>query len=155
MPTIVTAADLQNSVRPLLGKQSDAIYNTAIRSVAEDLIQINNPDLPLCKLITPLDEVFTQPRQRLYMKSVDNRLVFFDAEWQTPKGEISCDFADVVSFGRYTQYTSGINSANGGKIRQDAVIVEIRDEEKHIFFEFSQQAYATVRKILPGKKEKK
>ncbi len=155
VPTTSTAAELQDKVRPLLGKQSDTIYNTAIRSVAEDLIHVNNPDLPLCKLITPLNEIFTQPRQRLYMKAADNQLIFFDSEWQSPKGQISCDLADVVSFGKFAQYASCINSAGGGKIRQDAVILEIRDEEKHLFFEFSQQAYTTMRKILPGKKEKK
>lgn len=155
VPATSTAAELQDKVRPLLGKQSDTIYNTAIRSVAEDLIHVNNPELPLCKLITPLNEVFTQPRQRLYMKAADNQLIFFDSEWQSPKGQISCDLADVVSFGKFTQYASGINFAAGGKIRQDAVILEIRDEEKHLFFEFSQQAYAAIRKMLPGKKEKK
>ena len=155
VPVISTAAALQDSVRPLLGKQNDTIYNTALRSVAEDLIQINNPELPLCKLITPLKETFTQPRQRLYVKAADGQLIFFDSEWQAPKGQITCDLADVVSFGKFTQYASGINFAAGGKIRQDAVIVEIQDEENHIFFEFAQQEYATIRKLLPGKKEKK
>lgn len=155
VPATATAAELQDKVRPLLGKQSDTIYNTAIRSVAEDLILVNNPELPLCKLITPLSETFTQPRQRLYMKSVDDQLIFFDAEWQSPKGQITCDLADVVSFGKFSQYASGINFATGGKIRQDAVILEIRDEDKHLFFEFAGQGYATIRKILPGKKEKK
>lgn len=155
IPTTATAKELQDKVRPLLGKQSDTIYNTAIRSVAEDLIHVNNPELPLCKLITPLEEIFTQPRQRLFLKAADNQLIFFDSEWQMPKGQIVCDLADVVSFGRFPQYASCINSAGGGKIRQDAVILEIRDEEKHLFFEFAQQEYTTLRKILPGKKEKK
>lgn len=155
VPTTSTAAELQDKVRPLLGKQNDTIYNTAIRSIAEDLIHVNNPELPLCKLITPTGEIFTQPRHRLYMKVDGDQLIFFDSDWQSAKGQISCDLADVVSFGRFPQYASCINSAGGGKIRQDAVIIEIRDEEKHLFFEFPQQDYSLIRKLLPGKKEKK
>lgn len=155
IPEIATASELQDRVRPLLGKQNDVIYNTALRSVAEELIQINNPSLPMCKLITPLEETFTQVRQRFYFKEEDGVLIFFDADWMNPKGQITCDSADVVSFGKYTQYSSRINSAGGGKIRQDAVILEIQDDSRHIYFEFSQHEYDTLRKRLPGKKEKK
>lgn len=155
IPEVTTAADLQDRVRPLLGKQNNTIYNTALRTVSEELIQVNNPSHILCKLITPLDEVFTQVRQRFYFKEENGEFIFFDSDWMNPKGQIQCSATDIVSFGKYTQYTSRINSAGGGKIRQDAVILEIQDDSKHLFFEFSQHEYDTLRKRLPGKKEKK
>ncbi len=155
IPEVTTAADLQNRVRPLLGKQKDAIYNTALRSVSEDLVRINCPELPTCKLITPLAETFTQVRQRFFFKEESGSLIFFDCDWMNPKGQIVCDVNDIVSFGRYSQYTASINSAGGGKIRPDAVILEIQDESQHVYFEFPQQEYDTIRKRLPGKKEKK
>ena len=155
IPEITTAADLQDSVRPLLGKQNDQIFNSALRSVSEELVLVNNPELPMCKLITPLKVVFTQSRQRFYIKEEDGKLIFFDAEWMNPKGQIVCDMNDVVSYGKYINYTSSIKNANGGKIRQDAVILEIQNESDCIYFEFHQSEYDALRKRLPGKKEKK
>ena len=155
IPEITTAADLQNRVRPLLGKQKDQIYNTALRTISEELVTVNNPNLPMCKLITPLKEVFTQSRQRFYFKEENGSLIFFDADWMNPKGQIQCDMNDVLSFGKYTNYTGSINSSVGGKIRSDAVILEIQGETGSVYFEFHQDEYDTLRKRLPGKKEKK
>ena len=70
-----------------------------------------------------------------------------------PKGEIVCDEEDIVSFGEYSKY-SGINPA-GGKIRPDAVLVEIQDAENHIYFEFQNDSLPQLRKAFSGKKEKK
>ncbi len=155
VPEITTAADLQDRVRPLLGKQKDQIYNTALRTVSEELVTVNNPAVPLCKLITPLKEVFTQSRQRFYFKEEDGNLIFFDADWMNPKGQIRCEASDVLSFGKYTNYAGSINSAGGGKIRSDAVILEIQNDSESIYFEFHQDEYDVLRKRLPGKKEKK
>ena len=155
IPEITLAATLQDRVRPLLGKQRDQIYNTALRSVSEELVLVNNPSLSMCKLITPLKEVFTQSRHRFYFKEEDGKFIFFDSDWMNPKGQIVCDTGDVVSFGKYTNYANSINSASGGKIRPDAVILEIQDESGHIYFEFHQSEYDALRKRLPGKKEKK
>ena len=70
-----------------------------------------------------------------------------------PKGEIVCDEEDIVSFGEYSKY-SGINPS-GGKIRADAILVEIQDAENHIYFEFQNDSLPQLRKAFSGKKEKK
>ena len=108
----------------------------------------------MCKLITPLSEIFTQSRRRLYLKEDGKNLVFFDADWMNPAGEIVCVEDDVVSFGKFSQYPSSIN-AGGGKIRPDSVIVEIQDDANHIYIEFQDTEYERVKKIIPGRKEKK
>lgn len=155
LPDSFSAAELLNRVRPLLGKQNDNIFNTALRSVSESMIRVNNPELPVCKLITPMKETFTNARQRFYFTEEDGVLLFFDAEWMQPKGQITASVQDLVSFGKFSQYSQSINSAGGGKIRQDAVILELQDEAEHLYFEFAQSEYEMLRKKLPGKKEKK
>ena len=89
------------------------------------------------------------------MVQEENKLVFFDADWMNPKGEIVCDIDDIVSFGRFSQYPSSINSAGGGKIKPDSVIIEIKDESNHVYFEMVSDSYNLVKKMLPSKLENK
>lgn len=154
LPTEMPASEFQSIVSPLLGKQYDTVSNNALRSIKEDLVTKNNPDLPMCKLITPMKEIFTQSRRRLYLKEDGKNFVFFDADWMNPIGEIICTEDDVVSFGKFSQYPASINAC-GGKIRPDSVIVEIQDDANHIYIEFQDTEYERVKKIIPGRKEKK
>jgi hypothetical protein len=71
-----------------------------------------------------------------------------------PKGEIVCDEDDVISFGEYSKYPSSINKS-GNKIRQDAVILEIKDGDNHVFFEFQSESYAEIKKAVSSRKERK
>lgn len=154
LPETISAGDMLKKVSPIIGKQNDQVYNNALREMSEDLTRINNPSLTMCKLVNPLNDVFTQSRRRLYFKDEGAYLVFFDTDWMNPLGEIVCDEEDVVSFGSYSKYPSSINSS-GNKIRQDAVILEIKDGENHIFFEFQSESYAEIKKAVSSRKEKK
>lgn len=154
LPETTTAANMLKMVSPIIGKQNDQVYNTALREISEDLARKNNPSLTMCKLLTPCGDIFKQSRRRLYFKDEGAYLVFFDTDWMNPLGEIVCDEDDVVSFGEYSKYPSDINKS-GGKIRQDAIIVEVKDADNHIFFEFQHDSYAEIKKALSSKKEKK
>lgn len=154
LPETISAGDMLKKVSPIIGKQNDQVYNNALREMSEDLTRINNPSLTMCKLVNPLSDVFTQSRRRLYFKDEGAYLVFFDTDWMNPLGEIVCDEEDVVSFGSYSKYPSSINSS-GNKIRQDAIILEIKDGENHIFFEFQSESYAEIKKAVSSRKEKK
>ncbi|MBE7057610.1 MAG: hypothetical protein E7387_00710 [Ruminococcaceae bacterium] len=154
LPETTTAANMLKMVSPIIGKQNDQVYNNALREMSEDLARINNPSLTMCKLLTPCGEIFKQSRRRLYFKDEGAYLVFFDTDWMNPLGEIVCDEDDVVSFGEYSKYPSDINKS-GGKIRQDSIIVEIKDADNHIFFEFQNDSYAELKKALSSRKEKK
>jgi len=154
LPETILSSEMIKKVSPIIGKQNDQVYNTALREISEDLARINNPSLTMCKLLTPCTDIFKQSRRRLYFKNEDNSLIFFDTDWMNPLGEIVCDEDDVVSFGEYSKYPSDINKS-GGKIRQDSIIVEIKDDNNHIFFEFQNDSYAEIKKALPSRKEKK
>ena len=153
LPESVLAGEMLKTVSPIIGKQNDQVNNTAVREISEELARVNNPPLTVCKLVTPCGEKFNQPKKRLYFKEENGKFVFFDSDWMKPKGEIVCDEDDIVSFGEYSKY-SGINPS-GGKIRPDAVLVEIQDAENHIYFEFQNDSLPQLRKAFSGKKEKK
>ena len=153
LPESILAGEMLKTVSPIIGKQNDQVNNTAVREISEELARVNNPPLTVCKLVTPCGEKFNQPKKRLYFKEENGKFVFFDSDWMKPKGEIVCDEEDIVSFGEYSKY-SGINPS-GGKIRPDAVLVEIQDAENHIYFEFQNDSLPQLRKAFSGKKEKK
>lgn len=152
LPDVLPAGELLKNVSPYIGKQNDQIYNNALRELSETLTSINNPSLTLCKLVNPCGEIFDQPKRRMYFKAEGNKYTFFDTDWMNPKGEITCSNEDIVSFGEYSKY-SGIPTS--GKIRPDDIIVEIKDENNHIYFEFRQSSKQELKKALPSKTEKK
>ena len=155
LPNVMSAGEFLPIVARLMGKQEEQLYNGVLRTIHEKLAAINNPNLPMAKIITPFGDVFNQTKRRLYVVEEDNKLIFFDADWMNPKGEIVCDMENLVSFGRFSQYPSNINSAGGGKIKPDSVIIEIQDETNHIYFEMVSDLYNYVKKMLPSKLEKK
>lgn len=155
LPNVMSAGEFLPIVARLMGKQDEQLYNGVLRSIHEQLAAINNPNLPMAKIITPFGDVFNQTKRRFYIAEDDNKFIFFDADWMNPKGEIVCDKEDVVSFGRFSQYPSSINSAGGGKIKPDSVIIEIKDDANHIFFEMVADSYSLVKKMLPSKLENK
>lgn len=154
IPEEMSAGDMIKLVSPIIGKQNDQVYNNALREISEDLSRINNPSFTMCKLVNPLSNIFTQSRRRLYFKTEGDKLIFFDTDWMNPIGEIVCDEDDVVSFGEYSKYPSSINKS-GGKIRQDAIILEIKDDNNHAFFEFQSESYSEIKKAVASRKEKK
>ncbi len=149
------AADLLRKTAALIGKQNNPLYETALRILSDALTARNNPGDLMCKLVTPFGEIFTQSKRRFYLCTEDNQLIFYDAEFMKPKGEIICNQDDVVSFGTFSKYPLRINSYGGGKIRPEAVILEIQDESQHIYFEFQSQEYDKIKKLLSGRKELK
>ena len=153
LPETVTAGEMLKYVSPIIGKQNDQVNNSAIREISEELARINNPSCIMCRLMNVCGPRFDQPRRRLYFKEENGSYVFFDSDWNKPRGEIVCSEDDIVSFGEYSKYP-GINTS-GGKIRGDAVIVELQDENNHIYFEFPGESYSQLKKTLPAKKEKK
>lgn len=153
LPATLTAGEMLKSVSPIIGKQNDQVNNSAIREISEELAGINNPSLTMCKLVNPCGERFDQPKRRMYFKEENGSLVFFDSDWNKPKGEIVCSEDDIISFGEYSKYP-GINKF-GGKIRADAIIVEAQDENTHIYFEFQSECLPKLKKIFSSKKEKK
>lgn len=155
LPNVMPAGEFLPMVARLMGKQEEPLYNGVLRSIHEQLAAVNNPNLPMAKIITPFGDVFNQTKRRFYVVQEENKLVFFDADWMNPKGEIVCDIDDIVSFGRFSQYPSSINSAGGGKIKPDSVIIEIKDESNHVYFEMVSDSYNLVKKMLPSKLENK
>lgn len=153
LPETISAGDMLRLVSPIIGKQNDQVFNNALREISEDLSRINNPSLLICKLVNPCGEIFTQAKRRLYFKDEGNgKYVLFDSDWSKPKGEITFNDSDVISFGEYAKY-SGLNTS-GGKIRSDSVILEIQDDTNHIYLEFQSGTLPQLKKVLPGKKEK-
>ena len=151
----VLAGDFQDQVKKLAVREQDEVVKNALKDVYDDLTRRNNPDLPVCRLITPLPELFSQPRARLYMKKDGDDFIFFDFNWANPQGEIRCTEDDIVSFGKFSAYPSSINTS-GGKIRPESVIVEIAGEgEKPLYLDFVDTEFDKAVKLLPKKKEKK
>lgn len=154
LPEELPAGELLKMVSPVIGKQNDQVYNNALRELSEDLTQINNPSLTMCKLVNPCNQIFTQARKRLYFKDEGAYLVLFDTDWMNPKGEIVFDEDDVISFGEYSKYPTSINKS-GSKIRPDSIIMELKDDNNHIFVEFQSDSYAQIKKAISSRKEKK
>ncbi|MFR1518278.1 MAG: hypothetical protein ACLSVG_05820 [Clostridia bacterium] len=152
-PESILAGDMLKTVSPIIGKQNDQVNNNAIREISEELARINNPSHTICKLVNPCGERFDQAKRRLYFKEENGKFIFFDSDWMKPKGEIVCEEDDIVSFGAFSKY-SGINPS-GGKIRQDAIIVEAQDSDHHIYFEFQNDSLPQLKKAFSSKKEKK
>lgn len=153
MPEVTHAMELQRKVSPLMGKQTDVTYIAALRQINEKLASKNNPEDLLCKMISTEPEVFKQPKRRLYLKADAGSLVFYDADFMNPIGEIVCDLDDVVGYGDYAKYPNKFNNPGGGKIRPESIILEIKDEKHNLFFEFRTEDYDALKKILGGKKE--
>lgn len=151
LPETMSAGELLKNVSPLVGKQNDQVFNNALRELSESLTAVNNPPLTLCKIVNTCD-LFDQPRRRMYFKADGNNYTFFDTDWMNPKGEINCTSDDIVSFGEYSKY-SGLNTS--GKIKPNDIIVEIQDNDKHIYFEFRADTKQTLKKLLPSRTEKK
>ena len=60
-------------VARLMGKQEEQLYNGVLRTIHEKLAAINNPNLPMAKIITPFGDVFNQTKRRLYVVEEDNK----------------------------------------------------------------------------------
>lgn len=149
------AADFQDTVKKLRDREQDEVRKNALKEIFDELTRKNNPDLPVCRLVTALPERFTQARARLYMKKEGDRYIFFDFNWSSPAGQIECTEDDIVSFGRFSDYPSSINNS-GGKIRPESGIVEIAGEDgKSVYIDFIDEEFEKALKLLPKKKEKK
>lgn len=150
----MNASELQDIIRPHLSRQYDIVANTALRTISEELVTVNNPELPRCKNITQFEERFTQNRNRFYIKSQGGKYIFFDSDWQDPKGQIEFDESDLISYGKYSQY-QGVSYQGSGKIRPDSIIIEMSYGEGSAYFEAIDSDYEALKKMFPGRKEKK
>ena len=149
------AGDFQDQVKRLRDREQDEVRKNALKSVFDSLTAVNNPDLPVCRLITTLPERFTQSRTRLYMKKSGDKYIFFDINWASPIGQIECDEDDIVSFGRFSAYPASINTS-GSKIRPESGILELAGNDgKSIFLDFVDDEFEKALKLLPKRKEKK
>ena len=81
LPNVMSAGEFLPIVARLMGKQEEQLYNGVLRTIHEKLAAINNPNLPMAKIITPFGDVFNQTKRRLYVVEEDNKLIFFDADW--------------------------------------------------------------------------
>ena len=147
------AVDLQDQVRRLKEREQDEVRKNALKDMFDRLTAINNPDLPVCRLITKLPERFTQPRTRLYMKKEGGKFLFFDYSWANPLGQIECDEDDIVSFGRFSAYPPAINTS-GSKIRPECGIIELAGADGSIYLDLVDDEYEKALKLLPRRKEK-
>lgn len=155
LPEEMSAAEFTKQISPMLGRQADEFSNNALRRIADFLGSRNNPSDIMCKLVTPFGDIFTQAKRRFYLNVTDNTVTFYDTDFSAPLGEITCSMEDVVSFGSYSKYPQKINAGGGGKIRPDSVILELQDEQNHIYFEFPSQEADRLKKLFPSKKELK
>ena len=147
------AVDLQDQVRRLKEREQDEVRKNALKDLFDRLTLINNPDLPVCRLVTKLSERFIQPRARLYMKKEGSKFLFFDCSWSNPLGQIECGEDDIVSFGRFSAYPAAINTS-GGKIRPESGILEISGENGPLYLDFVDDEFEKALKYLPRRKEK-
>lgn len=155
LPETMPALDLARKVSSLQSKQTDLTYLTALRQIGEKLSKINNPEDLLCKMISTVPNVFPQPKRRLYVKEKDGQINFYDSDFMHPLGEIVCEKDNVVSFGEYSKYQKRVPNPGGGKIRPESIIVEIKDDNYNLFFEFRNDDYDEIKKLFGGKKEVK
>ena len=151
-----SALDLSRKVSSLLNKQTDPTYVTALRQMTERLSKVNNPTHILGKVITPIPDLFSQSKRRVYMAEKDDKIIIYDADFMHPLGELIADKDNILSFGEYQNYNKKIPNPGGGRIRQDSIIIEIQgDNEESIFFEFRNEDYFDIRKTLGSRKEVK
>ena len=153
-PASISASEYAKEISPMLNKQSKELYNNGIRRISEYLAGVNNPDALSCKLLTPFGTVFNQAKKRFYLSVEDKTVRFTDFDFADPKGEITCNWEDVISYGQYAKYPQNIAPA-GGKIKADSIILEVRDNENHLFFEFLPHDLARLKKTFSGKQEMK
>ncbi|MBO7406541.1 MAG: hypothetical protein J6V14_02835 [Clostridia bacterium] len=147
------AVDLQDQVRRLKDREQDEVRKSALKDMFDRLTKINNPDLPVCRLVTKLNERFTQSRARLYMKKEGNSFIFFDCNWSNPLGQIECGEDDILSYGKFSAYPPAINTS-GSKIRPESGILEIAGDNGSIYLDFVDDEYEKALKVLPRRKEK-
>lgn len=155
LPEELSATEYAKKISPMLGKQTKELYNVAIRKISEYLASVNNPDEISCKLLTPFGNVFNQSKKRFYMSVSEGTVYFTDFDFSNPKGEISCSENDIVSYGFFAKYPQSILPAGTGKVRPDAVILEVKDEDNHIYFEFLPADGPKIKKMFSAKKELK
>ena len=153
-PAYISAAEFTKEISPMLGKQSKELYNSGVRRISEYLANVNNPEDMCCKLLTPFGDVFNQAKKRFYLSIEEDTIRFTDFDFANPKGEITCSAEDIISFGPYAKYPQNIAPA-GGKIKADALILEVQDSEHHLYFEFLPQDVTGLKKLFSGKKEVK
>ena len=154
-PEEMSATDYSKKISPMVGKQAKELHNVAIRKISEYLASVNNPDEVSCKLLTPFGDVFNQSKKRFYMSVNDGMIRFTDFDFSNPKGEISCAEEDVISYGFFAKYPQSILPSGTGKVRADAVILEVKDENNHLYFEFLPADGPKIKKIFSAKKELK
>ncbi len=154
-PDFLPACEYSKQISPLLGKQTKETYNIAVRKISEYLASVNNPDEISCKLLTPFGNVFNQPKKRFYVSLSEGVVTFSDFDFGNPKGEITCSEDDIISFGFFAKYPQNILPNGSGKVHPDAVILEVKDEANHLYFEFLPQDGPKVKKMFSGKKELK
>lgn len=154
-PDSISATEYSKKISPMLGKQTKELHNVAIRKISEYLASVNNPDEVSCKLLTPFGNTFNQSKKRFYMSMSEGTVYFTDFDFSNPKGEITCDEADVVSYGYFAKYPQSILPAGTGKVRPDAVILEVQDSDNHLYFEFLPQDGPKIKKMFSSKKELK
>ena len=148
------AADFQDRVRKLKDKEQETVRKNALKDMFDSLTAVNNPDLPVCRLITALPERFTQPRVRLYFKKDGDNYILFDYNWDNPLGQIEFTEDDIVSYGLFSQYPASINTS-GGKIRPESGILEVSGDKGSVYFDFIGDEFEKALKLLPRRKEKK
>lgn len=153
LPETIHALELVRKVSGLMNKQTDITYLTALRQINDKLSSVNNPDGLVCKMISTIPDVFPQPKRRFHLKDEGEQIIFYDADFEDPFGEISCDKDDVVSFGEYAYYSKRVPNPGGGKIRPESIILELKDDNHNLFFEFKNHDYEDIRKMFGGKKE--
>ena len=152
-PAKISASEYSKQISPMIGKQSKDLYNSGVRRIADYLGTVNNPQEISCKLLTPFGTVFNQAKKRFYVSVKEGRVLFVDFDFSNPKGEISCSEDDIISYGYYAKYPQSAFSKVNGKIRADAVILEVDDGTTHLFFEFLPQDGPEVKKMFSGRKE--
>lgn len=151
----MSTGDLLRKISPMIGKQENSSYKVALKSIVDIMTIKNNPTDIKCKLVTTFGDVFSQPKRRMYLAVEGENLIFYDADFSKPKGEIQFDMESLQSYGVFSKYPQRINSSGGGKISPDAIIVQIKDEKHDIYFEFQNEEYDNLKKIFSHKKELK
>jgi len=155
LPDQMSTGDLLRKISPMIGKPENISYKVALKSIVDMMTIQNNPADIKCKLVTTFGDIFTQPKRRMYLAVEGESLIFYDADFSKPKGEIQFDMEALQSYGMFSKYPQRINSSGGGKISPDAVIVQIKDEKHDIYFEFQNEEYDKLKKIFSHKKELK
>ena len=151
----VNATELSKAVSSMLGKQSDNIFNASLRELSSKLNDKNNPKDILCKSLNPVGDLFPTARKRFYFRFDGRNYVFYDQDFEEPKGEIVCDVDDIMSYGLFKDYSSEDTEiiTKYSKAKPDSNILKISDGENTFFFEFLPSDYDRIRKLIPSRKE--